>query len=415
MTTSKFKQAKEAPASQPASHEPKKQEETQQSPLDVRPLVAAAEGGQGMRPSALTSEDILALQGLIGNQAVQRLLDDPAAPSTSQASLQREGGVETAPLGGGDYLVVEGDSLWSIAERTYMDGIYWRQIYEANSHLIGDGGNLLYIGTRLSLPTIDVPVASVAQPDEYFTPMQEQSTLPDEEGAMSSQPSTEAQSDTAPYQDPSTMMSEPGVPNGTAPAVQFQYPDMKYPLEHSAVVPTPGGLLTFKLSGSITLKNIAPQSVMEFNLQNYELQAQQQVSAYTASFKVDPTGAYEVGVSSSVSGDLGTTKLELVPPATLKGSFEPKQTGKFNLGNNWEAEAKVGYEISFTAKPPEPEPVPEPRPWYERAWDWTKDHAGEIVVVGGVVVLVGITWATPIPGDEALATSMAVGMLASGS
>ena len=49
------------------------------------------------------------------------------------------------------YIVRPFDSLWSIAEKFYKNGAYWRKIYEANSHKIKDPG-LIYPLQILLIP-----------------------------------------------------------------------------------------------------------------------------------------------------------------------------------------------------------------------------------------------------------------------
>jgi hypothetical protein len=64
--------------------------------------------------------------------------------------------VTVPPRGGAEYEVVRGDTLWAIAERTYGHGRYWRQIYEANRDRVREGGNLIFPGTRLDLPAVNI-------------------------------------------------------------------------------------------------------------------------------------------------------------------------------------------------------------------------------------------------------------------
>jgi phage tail protein X len=63
--------------------------------------------------------------------------------------------VTVLPKGGEEYEIVEGDTLWAIAERTYGHGRYWRDIYRANPGKAQDGGNLIFPGTVLDLPSLN--------------------------------------------------------------------------------------------------------------------------------------------------------------------------------------------------------------------------------------------------------------------
>ncbi|KPK05912.1 MAG: hypothetical protein AMJ56_15280 [Anaerolineae bacterium SG8_19] len=64
--------------------------------------------------------------------------------------------VKVLPKGGGTHTVVEGDNLSSISEQIYGHGRYWRQIRDANPGKTRQGGNLIYPGTVLDLPEINV-------------------------------------------------------------------------------------------------------------------------------------------------------------------------------------------------------------------------------------------------------------------
>ncbi|MBC7790905.1 MAG: LysM peptidoglycan-binding domain-containing protein [Anaerolineae bacterium] len=52
----------------------------------------------------------------------------------------------------GSYTVKAGDSLSKIAKREYGDGAKWKQIYEANRHIIKDP-DLIYPGQELTIPS----------------------------------------------------------------------------------------------------------------------------------------------------------------------------------------------------------------------------------------------------------------------
>jgi hypothetical protein len=93
------------------------------------------------------------------HQLLRQLLDNGQQPD----AVQRQDG-HTEARGGNTYEVVAGDSLWRIAENTYGHGRYWRQIYVANPGKAARGGNLILIGTLLTLPLLQVPAAAPAVP-----------------------------------------------------------------------------------------------------------------------------------------------------------------------------------------------------------------------------------------------------------
>lgn len=151
----------------------------QQKRRKTKPAEAARQPGSGQstadnaRQSAPLGGNIAALaqqvsdprlrsgqrQGLVeqiarqqGNLVLQRVFEQAQAEPTA---IQKEDGA-TVARGGGKYTVVAGDSLWRIARTTYGAGRYWRNIYEANPDKAARGGNLILIGTELTLPVLQV-------------------------------------------------------------------------------------------------------------------------------------------------------------------------------------------------------------------------------------------------------------------
>jgi len=79
------------------------------------------------------------------------LLSTETAFSTWVANDYEVGDINT-----GEYTVVEGDTLWEIAEAVYGDGSMWTQILNANSEDVGFLPNgeqaLIVIGQSLIIP-----------------------------------------------------------------------------------------------------------------------------------------------------------------------------------------------------------------------------------------------------------------------
>lgn len=73
--------------------------------------------------------------------------------STAEAPRPANAPAEEAPrtVAGQVYVVVDGDSLWKIAQRHYGDGERWRRIYEANRDVIKDPDRI-YPGQQLRIP-----------------------------------------------------------------------------------------------------------------------------------------------------------------------------------------------------------------------------------------------------------------------
>jgi len=59
-----------------------------------------------------------------------------------------------APVGGSEYTVQKGDSLWKIAVKTYGDGYKWTEIQKANQASLKNP-NLLLAGAKLQLPKLE--------------------------------------------------------------------------------------------------------------------------------------------------------------------------------------------------------------------------------------------------------------------
>ncbi|KKU03309.1 MAG: Peptidoglycan-binding LysM [Candidatus Amesbacteria bacterium GW2011_GWB1_47_26] len=60
------------------------------------------------------------------------------------------------PVAGNEYTVVAGDSLWTISEAAYGSGYNWTDVYQANKEVLANHPDLLYVGTKLTLPEVEV-------------------------------------------------------------------------------------------------------------------------------------------------------------------------------------------------------------------------------------------------------------------
>ena len=81
--------------------------------------------------------------------------------STSTAQIEE-------PVAGNEYTVVMGDSLWTIAKAAYGSGYNWVDIFAANKAVLESNPDLLYIGTKLTLPKVEVkePISYIVAPGD---------------------------------------------------------------------------------------------------------------------------------------------------------------------------------------------------------------------------------------------------------
>ena len=54
-------------------------------------------------------------------------------------------------MGGYDYSVKQGDTLWDLAQTAYNDPFQWKLIYQANRAKIKNP-NLIHIGLKINIP-----------------------------------------------------------------------------------------------------------------------------------------------------------------------------------------------------------------------------------------------------------------------
>ena len=73
--------------------------------------------------------------------------------TSASTEVKTEEGVAVA---GNEYTVVAGDSLWTIAEAAYGSGYNWVDIFAANKAELDAHPDLLYVGTKLTLPKVEV-------------------------------------------------------------------------------------------------------------------------------------------------------------------------------------------------------------------------------------------------------------------
>ena len=75
----------------------------------------------------------------------------PAAPPSPSPSPSPSRSPSPAAVGE-SYVVAEGDTLATIAEKVYGDPALWRRIYDSNRSTIGENPDAVRIGTTLRIP-----------------------------------------------------------------------------------------------------------------------------------------------------------------------------------------------------------------------------------------------------------------------
>lgn len=58
------------------------------------------------------------------------------------------------------YVTQAGDNLSTIAEQFYGDASLWKKIYEANKQTIGQNPDLIQVGSKLTIPDADAGAAA---------------------------------------------------------------------------------------------------------------------------------------------------------------------------------------------------------------------------------------------------------------
>ncbi len=79
----------------------------------------------------------------------------------SEETISEEATTSAKP--GSTYTVVEGDTLWSISEKSYGTGFNWQEIAKANN--LGENASL-EAGQKLEIPVVSSPQPEVSQAPE---------------------------------------------------------------------------------------------------------------------------------------------------------------------------------------------------------------------------------------------------------
>ncbi len=95
---------------------------------------------------------------IMASMADAKARHEAAIEAEAEAALLKEQGRQAreAAARAVVHTVASGDSLWGIAAEYLKDGSRWREIYEANKDVIGDNPNLIQVGQKLTIPTVQL-------------------------------------------------------------------------------------------------------------------------------------------------------------------------------------------------------------------------------------------------------------------
>jgi len=106
----------------------------------------------------ITTKPTIAVKSTPATVAKATITVKPTAKPTAKPSIVAKKTETKKTFSGKDtYVVVKGDSLWSIAENKYKSGYNWVDIQKANNITNAD---VLYTGTKLTLPDVKAKVAT---------------------------------------------------------------------------------------------------------------------------------------------------------------------------------------------------------------------------------------------------------------
>lgn len=92
--------------------------------------------------------------GTLKRAAQNYVITSPQGNKPGQSTKPGQSSTVNWIPGSNEYIVVKGDSLWKIAQKTLGHGALWNVLYEANKSIIKDP-HWIYVGQRLMIPTIE--------------------------------------------------------------------------------------------------------------------------------------------------------------------------------------------------------------------------------------------------------------------
>lgn len=262
----------------------------------------------------------------------------------------------TRRVGGGTHYLVRRETLWSVAEQHYGNGVYWTVIADANPNRMPRRGGFLVAAVPLRIPQIDIVTSA---------------RLPDAVPSRGSPPR-----------------------RAQIPACTVMFPTLEFDVESqsqsTATLRLPGMrlIITARMKGTLKGQRAGEIGSTSFNLRTYEAELQAGTRDFVNSIKFNRFQATSIGVSSNVAGTTWQTGFRVGNDGSFAVTLAPRAV-RFRSGSI-SYEGNIGFELEIRAIP-DPTGMPVTVPVAERVVDWICQHGDQInrtAVIGGAVLVV---------------------------
>ncbi|MGB1217880.1 MAG: LysM peptidoglycan-binding domain-containing protein, partial [Saprospiraceae bacterium] len=278
------------------------------------------------------------------------------------------------------HTVKKGETLWSIAEKYYGSGRRWREIYRDNRRKIARRGNLIFVGTRLTIPNAERRQESSTLACFARTEIRQQPLMCVGHDEISIQ--------TAPRFSQSPSPSSPR--DASMPALEVELPPLAVSEEQVIMrgeTRTPLAKISVELKAkhSSTIKKIGiiSDDPCTFNIRNYQIECENKLSSEVydnVSLAIKPIDNFnnlEVGLTFanedwSFSGGFTTSPMrEIIYEGETPIKKVSSQSIEMNIG--FTLEIKIQKNDSPTALPDTvsvPVAIPQASSQVQSTTDW---------------------------------------------
>jgi len=292
------------------------------------------------------------------------------------------------------YVVERGDSLWKISRKAYGSGEHWAEIQAANA-LVLKKGTTLYRGQKLHIPAVGAYKHSVPRGVSGVTPPHLDASAP----LVHMQPATIPPGTAAMNGHGELSLSAATKSGPFERAKPILFPAFKYDVDGMKMeADTPVAHYEAKFTGELTMQQEGViTGNVTFTKEGVELEYKKGVDTkfnemFTkATPKIDfgkrsMTMELGVGGSAKMNGQvMYTTETTIVPPATLKFTYKPREIKGTYKG--FEFAGVIGYEFTVTPKTQDrfnPHTVP------SESVNWKKVTAVGLVALAAVIVVADV-------------------------